>query len=916
MTDTVGEEKTIAVTRIRKDKTEISEKRNVVGNSQIEKTRIQKNQKQAQKKQQNSKNQVEKTVVDNTISAIVNESDDSPNVSETPSLNIGIGCTLKERFYLDSILGVGGMGTVYKAKDLRQEEVGEKNPWLAIKILNSNISQHAFSWGALQRECKKTQQLSHPHIVSVFDFDRDGDTLFMSMEFLDGVSLDEVINKSSFPGWPVDKVEKLVDQVGGALSYAHSKGIIHSDLKPSNIFMTREGDFKVYDFGIARAMHDVSAGDNKQHEEPLVALTPAYASVGMLLEEKATPADDLYALGCVVYMAATSEHPYARETALVARDKKLLLVKPKGLPKHKSSSLCDVLNVVDPKINDVAQFREEFNDHSNLQSKKTLLGLMFGGVLIAVLLVLMGTYFSGYKEREILEKIQSDDASVVSQGIVDIEKMDVEKRFRFLDRYRGDLIEFYQIKTQELMRKGLYLSASQSLAKAREFYSDSMLLSSLGKDLDVAQLQRYQQLKGKGTLLLNNDVGNNTGNDTDNERGEELQSELPALVDALNNVEGGQELISQWKLDQWLAQNINEAMYLGRTKRAKQLLTLADTLYPKDERFSKIHESTLLMDPLAQENQGSGNSKLISAGAASENLTQLIAVYQNIAQDVSIQNPEQIKQFLDQLDKNDSEWGKVLSFSIREFISNGYQSYKRDSSKDGKKIAKRYLKLANQLYPGASEFSVKKRKYDPCKVGWAGKGRTVRYQCRDSLSRQLTAPSLVVIPGTKNIRRFAIMSTELSVAHYNDYCRLYRRCKVMRGDTTLPITDISLQGAKRYARWLSQMSGFTYRLPNIKEWQHAVGANQAQQLNDHNCLLTQGTKVIRGNNVRAINKGTANIWGVKNGLGNVQEWVLSKGKALTVGGSAVTPLRFCNIDDTPALSGDNALTGLRLVREL
>ena len=115
MTDTVGEEKTIAVTRIRKDKTEISEKRSVVGNSQIEKTRIQKNQKQAQKKQQNSKNQVEKTVVDNTISAIVNESDDSPNVSETPSLNIGIGCTLKERFYLDSILGVGGMGAVYKA---------------------------------------------------------------------------------------------------------------------------------------------------------------------------------------------------------------------------------------------------------------------------------------------------------------------------------------------------------------------------------------------------------------------------------------------------------------------------------------------------------------------------------------------------------------------------------------------------------------------------------------------------------------------------------------------------------------------------------------------------------------------------------------------------------------------------------
>jgi len=128
--------------------------------------------------------------------------------------DIDVGSTLKSRFTLESVLGVGGMGTVYKAKDLRQEEVGEKNPWLAIKILNKNISQHAFSWGALQRECKKTQQLSHPNIVSVFDFDKDGDTLFMSMELLDGVSLDEILNSPSFDGWPIETVDRLVSQVG------------------------------------------------------------------------------------------------------------------------------------------------------------------------------------------------------------------------------------------------------------------------------------------------------------------------------------------------------------------------------------------------------------------------------------------------------------------------------------------------------------------------------------------------------------------------------------------------------------------------------------------------------------------------------------------------------------------------------
>ncbi|MBV1919376.1 MAG: protein kinase, partial [Pseudomonadales bacterium] len=792
------------------------------------------------------------------------------------------------------------------------EEVGEKNPWLAIKILNSNISQHAFSWGALQRECKKTQQLSHPHIVSVFDFDRDGDTLFMSMEFLDGVSLDEIINKSSFLGWPIEKVEKLVEHVGSALSYAHSKGIIHSDLKPSNIFMTREGDFKVYDFGIARAVHDVSSGDSTQCEEPLVALTPAYASVGMLLEEKAKPTDDLYALGCVVYMAATSVHPYGRETALVARDKKLLLVKPKGLPKHKSSALCDVLNVVNPKINDVAQFKEAFNNQSNNQSKRTLLGVVFGGGVVVMLLVLIGVYFSGYSEREVLGKLRSDDVDVITLGVGDIEKMDAEKRFRFLDRYRGDLIDFYQIKTQALMAKGSYLAATTTLARAREFYSDSMSLSSLANELNVAQLRHYQQLKDKGELLLNNDM--------ESERGDELQSQLPALVEALKHVQGGLELLSQWKLDQWLAQNINEALYLGRTKDAKQLLALADNFYPKDERFSKIHTSITLMDPLAhslvQEGQQGTGNRGFSAGMSSEDLKHISHVYQRIAQGELIQNPEQIKQFIDQLDKDDSEWGKVLSLSIRDFMSKGYLSFKNDSSKDGRKAAKRYQQLANQLYPGAAEFRVKKRKFDPCNKGWAGKGRSARYQCRDSLSRNLKAPPLVIIPGTKSIRRFAIMSTELSVAHYNNYCRLYRRCNAIGGDTSLPVMNISLQEARRYSRWLSQVAGFTYRLPTVKEWQHAVLANKGQQLNDHNCLLTQGAKVIRGNNVRPISKGTANAWGVKNGLGNVQEWALSGGKALTIGGSAVTPLTHCNINYALASNDDNALTGLRLVREL
>ena len=120
---------------------------------------------------------------------------------------------------------------------------------------------------------------------------------------------------------------------------------------------------------------------------------------------------------------------------------------------------------VNPKFNDVAQFKEKFNYQSNYASKRNLLGLMLGGFLVVTLLVLMGIYFSGYNEREILGKIQSDNMGVAAQGIVDVENMGVENRFRFLDRYRGDLIDFYQIKTQELMGENAYLAATITLAK-------------------------------------------------------------------------------------------------------------------------------------------------------------------------------------------------------------------------------------------------------------------------------------------------------------------------------------------------------------------------------------------------------------------------------------------------------------------
>ncbi|MEM9058187.1 MAG: serine/threonine-protein kinase, partial [Pseudomonadota bacterium] len=159
---------------------------------------------------------------------------------------LAVDSVIKQRFVLQEEIGKGGMGVVFKALDLRKQEAHDRNPYIAVKVLNEEFKRHPESLKALQREARKAQDLAHPNIVNVFDFDRDGDDVYMTMEFLEGEPLDELIQKQALSGLPKDEAFPIIRGMALALNYAHEKGIIHSDFKPANCFLNKDGVVKVF----------------------------------------------------------------------------------------------------------------------------------------------------------------------------------------------------------------------------------------------------------------------------------------------------------------------------------------------------------------------------------------------------------------------------------------------------------------------------------------------------------------------------------------------------------------------------------------------------------------------------------------------------------------------------------------------
>jgi len=216
------------------------------------------------------------------------------------SMDRYLGQMLDNRYEILEVIGSGGMAVVYKALCHRL------NRYVAIKILRDEYANDPEFREHFRAESQAVAMLSHPNIVAVYDYSRDLSCQYIVMELIEGITLKQYMLKKGALSW--NEALHFSTQIAKALSHAHSKGIIHRDIKPQNIMVCKDGSIKVADFGIA----DLETDDDGSAQETMGSIH--YISPEQAHGEGSDTRADIYSLGVVMYEMLTGRLPYDGET--------------------------------------------------------------------------------------------------------------------------------------------------------------------------------------------------------------------------------------------------------------------------------------------------------------------------------------------------------------------------------------------------------------------------------------------------------------------------------------------------------------------------------------------------------------------------------------------------------------------------
>jgi serine/threonine-protein kinase len=237
------------------------------------------------------------------------------------------------RYEIISELGQGAMGVVYKATDPLIDRI------VAIKTINLGLAldEKDEYEGRFYQEAKAAGRLSHPNIVTIFDLGKSEDVAYIAMEFLQGKELREILDDAE--AMPVGRILDIVSQVALGLAYAHEHGIVHRDVKPSNIMVSSEGHVKITDFGIAR-MESASV----RTQTGMVLGSPKYMSPEQVLGKLIDQRSDIFSLGVVLYEILAGRPPFSGENVNAIMYQILNNIPPP--PGSVNSNVPDMLNFI------------------------------------------------------------------------------------------------------------------------------------------------------------------------------------------------------------------------------------------------------------------------------------------------------------------------------------------------------------------------------------------------------------------------------------------------------------------------------------------------------------------------------------------------------------------------------------------
>ena len=367
-----------------------------------------------------------------------------------------IGKILDDRYEILELIGAGGMANVYKALCHRL------NRYDAVKIMRDDTAADECFRKRFRTESQAVAMLSHPNIVSVYDVSHNENIEYIVMELVDGITLKQYMKEHG--ALPTDEVLNFSIQIAKALAHAHSKGIIHRDIKPQNVMLLKDGLIKVADFGIAALQNDIEESTNE-----------TVGSVHYIAPEQARGAaadarSDIYSLGIVMYEMMTGRLPYVgkSDVEVAVKHMNTEAVPPRtivpGIPeelericlKAMATDITDRYQSAGELLSDLEQFRKQLAEASALKAdvssqsietenievedagrrkrkKKSKFALGSGVIAVLILIILVFVFVNGYFIKDLFSTPDKVDVpSFIGRYYEDvINDADYESQFKF-----------------------------------------------------------------------------------------------------------------------------------------------------------------------------------------------------------------------------------------------------------------------------------------------------------------------------------------------------------------------------------------------------------------------------------------------------------------------------------------------------